>query len=134
MADVAGAVLLVADSGSISRPSPRRAACATSSTVIGAARAEVDRVADGVLGLEREHDALRRCRETWMKSRDCSPSSKMTGGRPFSRREAKIAATPVYGFESAWPGPVDVEEAQGDGRDAVGGADDEAQLLVVALR
>ena len=40
-----------------------------------------------------------------MKSRDCWPSSKMTGGWPFRSREAKIAATPVYGFESAWPGP-----------------------------
>ena len=26
-------------------------------------------------------------------------------GRPFSSREAKIAATPVYGLESAWRGP-----------------------------
>ena len=43
--------------------------------------------------------------ETCVKSRDCSPSSKMTGGRPLSRRDAKIAATPVYGLESAWPGP-----------------------------
>ena len=42
---------------------------------------------------------------TWMKSRDWRPSSKITGGRPFSRRAAKIAATPVYGFDSAWPGP-----------------------------
>ena len=43
--------------------------------------------------------------ETWMKSRDCSPSSKMIGGRSFSSRDAKIAATPVYGLDSAWPGP-----------------------------
>ena len=43
--------------------------------------------------------------ETWTKSRLWRPSSKITGGRPFSRREAKIAATPVYGFESAWRGP-----------------------------
>ena len=43
--------------------------------------------------------------ETCVKSRDCSPSSKMIGGRPLSRREAKMAATPVYGLESAWPGP-----------------------------
>ena len=42
---------------------------------------------------------------TWMKSRDCCPSSKISGGMPFSSREAKIAATPVYGFESACPGP-----------------------------
>ena len=40
-----------------------------------------------------------------MKSRDCSPSSNTIGGRPLSSREAKIAATPVYGFDSAWPGP-----------------------------
>ncbi len=43
--------------------------------------------------------------ETCVKSRDCSPSSKMIGGRPLSRRDAKMAATPVYGLESAWPGP-----------------------------
>ncbi len=43
--------------------------------------------------------------ETWTKSRLCSPSSKTIGGRPFIRREEKIAATPVYGFESACLGP-----------------------------
>src|SRR5204862_431037 len=37
---------------------------------------------------------------TSMKSRVCSPSSNTSGGRSFSRREEKIAATPVYGFES----------------------------------
>ncbi len=42
---------------------------------------------------------------TWMKSLDCWPSSKISGGVSFSSREAKIAATPVYGFESACPGP-----------------------------
>ncbi len=30
-----------------------------------------------------------------MKSRDCCPSSKTIGGRSFSSRDAKIAATPV---------------------------------------
>ena len=42
---------------------------------------------------------------TSMKSRVWRPSSKTSGGRSFSRREAKIAATPVYGFESAWRAP-----------------------------
>jgi hypothetical protein len=32
---------------------------------------------------------------TWTKSRRCSPSSKIIGGCPLSRREAKIASTPV---------------------------------------
>ena len=41
---------------------------------------------------------------TWMKSRDCCPSSKMSGGLSFSSRDEKIAATPVYGFDSACPG------------------------------
>src|SRR5581483_6490086 len=43
------------------------------------------------------------CTET--KSRRWSPSSKIRGARSFSRREAKIARTPVYGFESAWRVP-----------------------------
>ena len=42
---------------------------------------------------------------TWMKSRDCFPSSKMRGGLSFKSRDEKIAATPVYGFDSACPGP-----------------------------
>ena len=28
-----------------------------------------------------------------------------SGGLSFRSRQAKIASTPVYGFESAWPGP-----------------------------
>jgi hypothetical protein len=32
---------------------------------------------------------------TLTKSRCCSPSSKTSGGRPLSSREAKIASTPV---------------------------------------
>ena len=39
--------------------------------------------------------------QTCTKSRFCTPSSNTTGGWPSSRREEKIAATPVYGFESA---------------------------------
>ena len=42
---------------------------------------------------------------TLTKSRICSPSSKMSGGLPLSMREANTAATPVYGFESAWRVP-----------------------------
>ncbi len=43
--------------------------------------------------------------ETCTKSRDCSPSSVTSGRLPFKSRELKIAATPVYGFESAWREP-----------------------------
>ena len=42
---------------------------------------------------------------TSMKSRVCAPSSNTTGGRLFSRREEKIAATPVYGLERACRSP-----------------------------
>ena len=40
-----------------------------------------------------------------MKSRVWFPSSKTSGSAPLISREAKIAATPVYGFESAWRAP-----------------------------
>ena len=39
--------------------------------------------------------------ETWMKSRLCRPSSKMSGARPLLSLPMKIAATPVYGLLSA---------------------------------
>ena len=42
---------------------------------------------------------------TCVKSRDWRPSSNTTGALPFMSLEEKIAATPVYGFESACPGP-----------------------------
>ena len=42
---------------------------------------------------------------TWTKSRRWAPSSKIIGRCPLERREEKIASTPVYGFESACPGP-----------------------------
>ncbi len=40
-----------------------------------------------------------------MKSRVWRPSSNTTGRLSLSSREEKIAATPVYGFESAWRSP-----------------------------
>src|SRR5947209_7168675 len=52
--------------------------------------------------------AIRNARPTSFtctKSRRCCPSSKTIGRSPFSRRDAKMASTPVYGLESAWPGP-----------------------------
>jgi hypothetical protein len=42
---------------------------------------------------------------TSTKSRVWRPSSKTSGGRSFRIREEKIAATPVYGFESACRSP-----------------------------
>ena len=68
-----------------------------------------------------------------MKSRDCSPSSKI---------ERRVAVEQARGEDRGDAGvrvrqrlarAVDVEEAQRDRRDAVGRAGDEAQLLVVAL-
>ncbi len=42
---------------------------------------------------------------TETKSRRCRPSSNTRGARSFSSRAAKIASTPVYGFDSACRGP-----------------------------
>ena len=42
---------------------------------------------------------------TWTKSRLWQPSSNTSGRWPLSRRDEKIAPTPVYGLESAWRGP-----------------------------
>ncbi len=71
----------------LGRPVPRLTACPTASSDSSASRIP------------------RTMSSTWMKSRDCCPSSKTIGAFPLSSREAKIAATPVYGFESACPGP-----------------------------
>ena len=68
------------------------------------ARADVERPPSAAPGSSADTTAPTMS-ETWTKSRLCRPSSKITGGRPFSRREEKIAATPVYGFESACRGP-----------------------------
>ena len=68
-----------------------------------------------------------------MKSRLCCPSSKTSGALPFSSRDEKIAATPGVRVGQRLARPVDVEEPQRDRRDAVGAADDEEHLLVVAL-
>ncbi len=42
---------------------------------------------------------------TWTKSLLWRPSSKTRGDFLFNKRALKIAATPVYGLESAWRGP-----------------------------
>jgi hypothetical protein len=47
---------------------------------------------------------------TLTKSRHCSPSSKMLGGLSLSRRDAKIARTPVYGFDRAWRVPYTLKK------------------------
>ena len=47
---------------------------------------------------------------TLTKSRRCWPSSKISGGRSLSNRDAKIASTPVYGLDSAWRGPYTLKK------------------------
>ena len=71
--------------------------------------------------------------ETWMKSRDCRPSSKITGGLPVEKPRREDRGDSGVGVRERLSGPVDVEEAKSDGRNSVGCADDKAQLLVVPL-
>ena len=121
-------------SGSIRLPTVAASCSASSRTVDAAAAADVQRQAVGAVRARARARTRARRRCTATKSRRCSPSSKTRGGRSFSSRDAKIASTPVYGFESAWRGAVRVEEPQRDRRDAVRGAADEARALLVVLR
>ena len=62
--------------------------------------------AEFMRGDVRDPQAVARAMSfTCTKSRVCPPSSKITGGCSLRRRLEKIAATPVYGLDSAWRGP-----------------------------
>jgi len=39
-----------------------------------------------------------------------TPVLEDRGAFPFNSREAKIAVTPVYGFDSAWRGPYTLKK------------------------
>ena len=71
----------------------------------GSASAEVERTAcERLGGVEGEDDPLDDVRDV-DEVPGLTAVLEMIGGRALSRRDAKIAATPVYGFERAWPGP-----------------------------
>ena len=95
---------LPVSSGSISLPSTRASAAATLEHGGAPAAADVDRLAVGAVALQREPARARDVADV----DEVAPLGAVlvdSGARPFSRREAKIASTPVYGFESAWRGP-----------------------------
>ncbi len=71
--------------------------------------------------------------ETWVKSRDCSPSSKTIGERRVEQSRGEDRGDAGVGVGERLALAVDVEEAQGHGGDPVGGAGDQRHLLVVAL-
>ena len=70
---------------------------------------------------------------TWMKSRDCSPSSKMIGAPPVEQPRGEDRRHAGVRVRERLAGAVGVEEPQRHRGDAVGGPGDQAQLLVVAL-
>ena len=85
---------------------PAEITWATSATEVGRPVPRLMACPTAVVGLEREQDArATMSRDVGEVARLLAVLEDRPAARPLSSREAKIAATPVYGFESAWPGP-----------------------------
>ena len=99
----------------------------------GRSRPEVDRRAHGAVRLEREHDPLDDVAHVGEVARlaavlEDHRRPPVQEPRREDRGDARVRV------RQRLPRPVDVEQAQRDGRDPVGRARDERELLLVALR